>query len=225
MSNPLRSLAACLLLSALAGLAACTAPVEQGYLDRYTFAGGANYLTGYPAVNDDGTVNVVIEIPAGSNEKWEVDKRDGLLRWEHEQGQPRVVAYVGYPGNYGMVPRTLLPTELGGDGDPLDVLVIGKRVERGLIQRCRIIGVLALVDRGEVDDKLLAVAEGNALSDLQDLEQLDARYPGVRQIVETWFANYKGPGQLVTRGWSGPERALQILEAAVRAYDEAAGGS
>ena len=224
MSKHYRSLAASCLLAAVASLSAsCTAPVEMGYLDRYTIAGAENYLTGYPAVNDDGTVNVVIEIPAGSNEKWEVDKRDGLLRWEQEQGRPRVVAYVGYPGNYGMVPRTLLPAELGGDGDPVDVLVIGQRVERGRIQRCRIIGVLGLLDRGEVDDKLLAVAEGNALSDLRNLEQLDARFPGVRVIVETWFANYKGPGKMVVQDWSGPEEAQRILAEAVRAYDQTAG--
>lgn len=211
-------------LLALGLLAACagpSAPPASGYLDDYTLVGEANFLSGYPAVNSDGTVNVVVEIPAGTNAKWEVDKRDGTLRWEFEHGRPRVVAYVGYPGNYGMVPRTLLPADEGGDGDPLDVLVIGAHAERGTVQRCHILGVLALLDGGEVDDKLLAVAEGNALSELRDLEQLDARFPGVREIVETWFVSYKGPGELVARGWSGPERAQEILDVAVRAYAEA----
>ena len=45
--------------------------------------------------------------------------------------KPREVKYLGYPGNYGMIPRTLLPKELGGDGDPLDVIVLGPAVERG----------------------------------------------------------------------------------------------
>lgn len=213
-----------LVLLALGLLAACaghSAPAASGYLDEYTLVGAANFLTGYPALNSDGTVNVVVEIPAGTNQKWEVDKRDGTLRWESRDGRPRQVAYLGYPGNYGMVPRTLLPSDEGGDGDPLDVLVIGGPAARGTVQRCHILGVLALLDGGEMDDKLLAVAEGNALSGLRDLEDLDARFPGVREIVETWFVSYKGPGEMVAGDWAGPERAQEILDAAVRAYAEA----
>jgi len=72
-----------------------------------------------------------------------------------------------------------------------------------------------------MDDKLLAVAEGNALSDLRDLEQLGGQFPGVTAIVELWFVGYKGPGEMQSGGWSGPERARSILDTAVRAYAEA----
>ena len=102
-------------------------------VDPFTLQGHGNILTDYPALNENsGTINVVIEIPAGTAAKWEVDKRDGALRWEIEDGRPRVVRYLGYPGNYGMVPRTLLPEEVGGDGDALDVLVLGPALEHGL---------------------------------------------------------------------------------------------
>ena len=73
----------------------------------------------------------MIEIPTGTTAKWEVVKPSGELRWEFDQGRPRVVRYLGYPGNYGMIPRTLLPKEEGGDGDPLDVVVLGPAVPRG----------------------------------------------------------------------------------------------
>ena len=53
----------------------------------------------------------MVEIPAGSNDKWEVDKTSGALYWEQEDGKPRVVQYLAYPGNYGMIPRTSLPHE------------------------------------------------------------------------------------------------------------------
>ena len=104
-----------------------TVPAEAK--DPYTKKGENNYLTGYEAVHDDGDINVVVEIPTGSVQKWEVDKTSGNLKWEFVDGKPREVKYLGYPGNYGMIPRTLLPKELGGDGDPLDVIVLGPAVE------------------------------------------------------------------------------------------------
>ena len=73
----------------------------------------------------------IVEIPAGACEKWEV-KLDGVMRWDMKDGKPRHVKYLGYPCNYGMVPRTMLGKELGGDGDPLDVLMLGPAVPRGV---------------------------------------------------------------------------------------------
>ena len=66
----------------------------------YVLATPANLLTGYPAVNPDGTINAVVEIPAGTTAKWQVSKRDGTLEWEFLNGKPRIVEYLPYPGNY-----------------------------------------------------------------------------------------------------------------------------
>ena len=85
--------------------------------DAYTLVGPHSFLDGYPSRSPQDGVNVVVEIPAGTNAKWEVDKTDGALRWEFRDGKPRVVDFLGYPGNYGMIPRTLLPKEEGGDGE------------------------------------------------------------------------------------------------------------
>jgi inorganic pyrophosphatase len=201
----------------LLAAAACSVPPHR--VDARTLVGSASYLDGFPTLNDDGTVNVVVEIPAGSADKWEVDKRDGALRWELKHGVPRVVRYLGYPGNYGMIPRTLLPKELGGDGDPLDVLVLGPSVARGTIVRARVIGVLELLDGGEQDDKLLAVQDETALGECADLADLRTRFPGVTSIVETWFENYKGPGEIVSKGFADRARAEQILAQAARAFE------
>jgi inorganic pyrophosphatase len=160
----------------------------------------------------------VVEIPAGTNDKWEVDKTTGRLHWELKNGVPRVVQYLAYPGNYGMVPRTALPRELGGDGDPLDVLVLGPAIERGAVITARPIGVLKLVDDGERDDKILAVPTEGPLSDVTDLETLDARYAGVRQIVEIWFTHYKGPGRLESKGFGDADEALEVVEEAAGYY-------
>jgi len=193
-----------------------TSPAESG--DPYTIKGEHNYLTGYEAVFEDGDINVVVEIPTGSVEKWEVEKTSGTLKWEFVDGKPREVKYLGYPGNYGMIPRTLLPKELGGDGDPLDVIVLGPAVERGSVIKSKVIGVLQLMDRGEQDDKLIAVLEDTPFYSVNSMAELDANFDGISEIVKLWFANYKGPGKMVPKGFADEKVAREILNAAVEAY-------
>jgi len=203
------------------GPSAVTAAAGVAAPDRYTLVGDENFLTGYPPLNPDGSINVVIEIPAGTTAKWEVDKEDGDLEWERVHGEPRIVDYLGYPGNYGMVPRTTLPEEHGGDGDPLDVLVLGPAVPRGSVVAVRVIGVLEMLDGGERDDKLLAVRGDSALGEVSSLEDLDTEFPGVTEIVELWFSNYKGPGVMKSGGFADAERARAIIAAASKAFEQA----
>lgn len=195
------------LATALLTLAGCATPSRHRDL-----------LRGVDPAPAGDRVNVVVEIPAGTNDKWEVRKDDGRLEWEQSNGVPRVVDYLAYPGNYGMIPRSLLPEEQGGDGDPLDVLVLGPAVERGSVVRVRLLGVLLMRDDGEQDDKLIAVFEEGPLSQLHDLSELKQR--GVDGIVERWFQNYKGPGRIETRGFADLGEALRILGAALEAYAE-----
>jgi inorganic pyrophosphatase len=197
-------------------------PVAEGarYFDTMTIAGDRNFLHGIPPVKPDGRVNVVVEIPAGTDEKWEVTKSEGLLQWQIENGRPRVVQYLPYPGNYGMVPRTLLPKEAGGDGDPLDILILGRAKRRGTVMPVKLIGVLKLLDNGEQDDKLLAVPAIGPLSQVKNLKELDASHPGITQIIETWFTNYKGLGKTKSLGFANPESAQQILVTAIIAYQK-----
>lgn len=185
----------------------------------------ANYVDGYETFSDPGLVHVVVEIPAGTNDKWEVDKASGSLRWEHEDGRPRVVQYLAYPANYGMIPRTSLPHEIGGDGDPLDVLLLGPQVDRGAVVRGRPIGVLRLMDSGERDDKILAVPVDGPFSDVADLETLDSHYPGARQIVETWFIHYKGPARVTSVGFGDSADAMAVVHEASRYFEETARSS
>jgi inorganic pyrophosphatase len=178
-----------------------------------------SYLDGYPALAGSGLVNVVVEIPAGTNEKWEVDKTSGALRWEQNAGIHRVIQYLPYPANYGMIPRTSLPRELGGDGDPLDVLLLGPRVDRGTLVEARPIGVLRLLDDGDRDDKILGVGTSGPLSDVVDLESFDSRFPGARLILETWFANYKGPGRVTSGGFDDAAAAMDMVLEASQYYE------
>jgi inorganic pyrophosphatase len=161
----------------------------------------------------------VIEIPAGTAAKWEVDKKDGSLKWEFKEGKPRIVKYLGYPGNYGMVPQTLLSEELGGDGDPLDVLVLGKMVSRGSVVEAKLIGILKFLDGGEQDDNLLAVLPGTPFFDINDIQELDKKFKGTSTIIDIWFANYKGPGKVEAKGIAGVEEAKIVLNSAIKAYN------
>ena len=186
--------------------------------DPYTLESSKHLLKDFPARGDLGQLNVVVEIPTGTNAKWEVDKNSGHLLWEFKKGKPRVVPYLSYPGNYGMIPRTLLAQDQGGDGDPLDVLVLGPAVGRGQIVQARLIGVLKMLDDGEQDDKLLAVLSGSPLENVTSLEQLNRDFPGVSGIVETWFANYKGPGEIEILGFADVPEAEQLLSRAEASF-------
>lgn len=178
-----------------------------------------NLLTGLSPISENGEVNAVIEIPSGTTDKWELDKSTGELQWEIIDEKPRIVNYIGYPGNYGMIPGTILPKEKGGDGDPLDILVLGPPMERGHVLKCKIIGLLYLSDRGEQDDKLIAVSIGSPMYDINSIDELNQVYKGVTEIVELWFTNYKGPGKMKSKGFGNKKEAIDMLTEAIYEYN------
>jgi inorganic pyrophosphatase len=165
-----------------------------------------------------GRVQVVVEIPAGTNAKWEVDKVTGRPLLEQRDGGPRVVDYLPYPANYGLLPRTLLPEEQGGDGDPLDVVLLGPARPRGAVVPARPVAVLRLFDEGARDDKILAVDLEGPLGSVNGLEELEERYPGVSAILQTWFTSYKGPGRMQSNGIGDAAEAWFRIDEAARAY-------
>jgi len=122
----------------------------------------------------------VIEIPLGSNLKYELDKPTGLLKVD------RVIhSAVFYPANYGFIPQTYAE-----DNDPLDVLVLCQEPVQPLaLIKARAIGVMTMVDGGATDDKVIAVAT----NDPEFSEYLEARdLPGHRLLVlKRFFQDYK----------------------------------
>lgn len=196
------------------------APVSPSafVVDDDTIRGRGHFLHDIPADNPDGSVNALIEIPSGSTGKFEVGD-DGVMRWakDRDHGGRREVDYLPFPVNYGMVPRTL-----GGDGDALDIVVLGRTFERARVTRVRVIGVLAMADDGGRDDKLVTVPVetdlANGFTNVHDLTELDARYSELRTIVELWFSNYWGPGRTRVLGWGDADEAVEILETAKLKY-------
>ena len=193
---------------------ACSTPVAGG---GTVLRLPASTATASP-LDASGRVHVLIEIPAGTNQKWETAKDGRSIVWQPlDDGTRRVVAYLPYPGNYGMVPGTRLAREGGGDGDPLDVLLLGPARERGELVAAKCIGVLVMTDDGERDDKLLAVDTDGPFRDVDDVTQLDERFPGTTAILATWFSRYKGADRVVIEGLRGRSAALTMVEAATLA--------
>lgn len=179
-----------------------------------TLEARTNLLDAAPATVGSTAVHVVVEIPAGTAEKWEVADGGRALAIERSDGRLRRIHYLPYPANYGFIPRTRLGA---GDGDPVDVVLLGPATPCGAVVRARILGILRLIDDGERDDKVLAVRPRSPLGDVHDIDDLTERYPGVLDILETWFVHYEGPGNQ-SDGVRGVEAARSVVVEAARRY-------
>lgn len=166
-----------------------------------------------PAV-EEGAINVIIEIPAGTNTKIEYDVSSGSFRPDQVDGKDRVVAFLPYPGNYGFIPSTLMDEDRGGDGDALDILVIGPSQPTGSVVQAKAVGALLLKDQGELDTKIIAVpaaAEQRTLAADNFLELMLDHDPAKR-IIEEWFLNYKGKGEMELIRWEDENYAMQEIQ-------------
>jgi inorganic pyrophosphatase len=169
-----------------------------------------HFWHGLPAGADPpAEVTAVIEIPARSRNKYELDKGSGYFRLDRV-----LYSAVHYPGDYGFVPRTV-----ADDGDPSDVLVLMKEPTfSGCLIPVRPIGVLAMLDRGVPDDKILAVpAHDPSQSEVMDLGDLP---PHVLREIAHFFAVYKDlEGKRVEIiGWQGAAVAYQSVDLAMERY-------
>lgn len=154
--------------------------------------------------------DVTIEIPAGGRNKYEIDHVTGRVRLDRTLFTAMV-----YPADYGFFERTL-----GGDGDPLDALVLlAEPAAPGVLVAVRAVGVLHMADDHGDDPKIICVPAA------------DPRWSSVRDIVDVptdqqariahFFSHYKDlePGTSVSvRGFAGKEEADRLIAAAVRAY-------
>ena len=158
-------------------------------------------------------INVIIEIPKDAEPvKYEVDKASGTIFVDRVLSTP-----MRYPCNYGYIPQTL-----GGDGDPLDVLVIlPLPLVPGSAIRCRPVGVLRMSDEAGADEKLVAVAipkvfEGYA--HISDIEQVSKHW---LERIGHFFEHYKDleKGKWVKlEGWGNADAAKQEILASVERY-------
>ncbi|THH40098.1 inorganic diphosphatase [Neolewinella litorea] len=152
---------------------------------------------------DGDALNVIIEIPAGTNHKIEYFPGIGFANDTLADGSERIIDFLPYPGNYGFVPSTSVEKRRGGDGDALDVLVIGESQPTGTRMRVLPIATLMLRDRGEIDTKIVAVPADTSLRTLQVENFLDFSLgnDAAKRIIEMWFLNYKGNNMTELLRW------------------------
>lgn len=220
--TPLAALSLALVLAAAAFAPALAAQEVTPVLS--VLRGEANFLTGYEPINLDGTINAVVEIPAGTTAKYDTNVNTGMIELEQKNGGPRYVQYLGYPCNYGNIPRSVLLKSKGGDGDAVDALVLGPSVPTGSVVRGRAIGMLSLVDTGEKDDKVVVVMDNTPFASVRSIGELDRKFPGVVSILQTWFTSYKGRDKdgklfLSSPGFKGRAETIKFIGDAVLDYE------
>lgn len=164
-----------------------------------------------PGDNLPDIVNGIIEIPKGIRAKYELDKESGLLKLDRV-----LYSSVYYPANYGFIPQSY-----GEDKDPLDILILSQiEVVPLCIVPAKIIGVMRMLDNGEADDKIIAVAAGDPnVNHYEDISELPPH-----MITETmsFFEDYtKLEGKtVIVEKFFDKKTAIEILEASFELYQQ-----
>jgi inorganic pyrophosphatase len=170
---------------------------------------GAGYGERSPEI-----VNALIEIPQGSRTKYEIDKVTGLLRLD------RVIhSSFHYPVNYGFIPQTL-----GDDGDPLDILVLcSQSIQPLCLVEATIIGNMQMIDSGEKDDKIIAVATKDpSVNHIKTVDEMPRHF---FLELKNYFEQYKvlENKQVQIDEFQDREAAYRIIKDAIAMYKEKMG--
>lgn len=188
-----------------------------------------------------GILNMVVEIPRWTNAKLEVSKTKEFnpIVQDTKKGKLRFVKncfpHHGYIWNYGCFPQTWEDptvkdpdTDCFGDNDPLDVCEIGSAVaQTGEVKQVKVLGVMAMLDEGETDYKVLVIDVNDPLaSEMNDVEDIEKKMPGFIRATEEWFRIYKMPdGKPENKfAWNGEARnkaqAMKIIKECQAAWQK-----
>lgn len=166
-----------------------------------------------PGDYEKGEINVVVEIPTGSNHKIEWDRKNACFMLDRVEP----IAFAK-PCNYGFIPQTL-----DEDGDELDVLLITEQpLTTGIYTTARVLGVMKFVDDGEVDDKIIAVPadDRNNGDCYQKIEDLPKR---LIEQIEFHFNHYKDlkkPGTTKVEKFGDIAEAKDVIKAAIERWNK-----
>jgi inorganic pyrophosphatase len=157
-------------------------------------------------------INVVVEIPQGSRNKYEYDKDLNIFRLDRALHSP-----IYYPGDYGFMPQTLAE-----DGDPLDVLILViQPTFPGCLVVARPIGLLKMIDDGLPDDKVLAVPVGEpAYAGIHTQSQI---FPHTLRTIQHFFETYKllEGKETSTQGWHDAAAARRSVTESIDRFRKA----
>ena len=165
---------------------------------------GAEYGDKAPQI-----INALIEIPQGSKSKYEIDKKTGLLKLDRV-----IYSSFHYPVNYGFIPQTL-----GQDNDPLDILVIcSESIQPLCLVEATVIGNMQMIDNGEIDDKIIAVASKDpAVNYISNVNELPQHFIAV---LRNYFEQYKvlENKKVEIDEFQDKEAAYKVIETAISFY-------
>lgn len=160
------------------------------------------------ADQNQNILNMIVEVPRWTNAKMEICKDEAFnpIKQDVKRNKLRFVRncfpHHGYIWNYGAFPQTWedpsvthAETKANGDNDPLDVCEIGEQVGYvGQVKQVKVLGIMALLDEGETDWKVIVVDVNDPLADrLNDIEDVERHLPGLIRATNEWFRIYKIP--------------------------------
>ena len=171
-------------------------PINYGDLSTYSAA---------------GHLQMVVEIPAGTNAKLEYDIETNTFPVDKKNGKDRVIEFLPYLGNYGFIPSTIMDLSRGGDGDAVDILLLSQHLPTGTIIEVLPIGVLVLEDSGEKDSKIIAVPVDESLRIMKthSYENFHSDFFEAKQLIQLWFLSYKEGSVIKFISWED-EKAARI---------------
>lgn len=156
-------------------------------------------------------VTGIIEIPKNSRAKYELDKESGMLILDRV-----LYSAVYYPANYGFIPKTYCD-----DGDPLDILVLSQiEIVPMCLVNAKVIGVMRMLDHGEADDKIIAVAANDmSVNHFNDISDLPRHF---KRELRAFFEDYKKleEKEVKIEHFLGREEAMKIIEKSFEDYEE-----
>mmetsp|Transcript_52621 Transcript_52621/g.152994 ORF Transcript_52621/g.152994 Transcript_52621/m.152994 type:complete len:290 (+) Transcript_52621:60-929(+) len=172
---------------------------------------------------EEGLLNMVVEIPKMSKQKMEVNTKEANNPISQDVKKGKLRDYHGpIFWNYGMFPQTWEdPTnqhpelQVRGDNDPLDAVEIGSRtLAMGSVEQVKVLGVLAMIDDGELDWKVICIHKDDPLApELSNITDVEAKCPGVVSGIREWLRWYKTPDEKPLNAFGYQERALDRAQA------------
>ncbi len=161
--------------------------------------------------NSPEEFNVIVEIPRGSHNKYEIDKETGLIKLDRVN-----FSAAAYPCDYGFMPQTLWD-----DGDALDVIVLTTNpIPPGILVSVRPVGIMEMTDGGESDDKVIAVpVEDIRFDHIKDLADITAH--SLKELQHFFEQNKKlkkKPVEITVHGFKGRADALSAVKKSVESY-------
>lgn len=156
-------------------------------------------------------MNVIIEIPKGSKNKYEIDKETGLIALDRVNSTSQ-----DYPFEYGFIPQTLWD-----DGDAIDVILLATYpLFPGVLVKARPVAIMGMIDSGEGDDKIIAVPVSDPRwDDVQDLEDLNAH---TLKELEHFHITYKNllKKEVIIKDFAGKKKAQEAFLKGTQMYKD-----